>query len=256
MSNTLKFWLAIMLAMLSASAVAGDTLPAPIQALQRHGLVIRGEMPAPPGFKAYLADYKGGQLPVYLLPDGKHVMVGDLFDANGQDLTSGPYSAALRATSGGKVWKALADSTWIAEGAKHPQRVVYVISDTECKYCHALWTRVEPMLAEGKRDLQVRYVLAAVISKNSLGRAAAILSSKDPAAALRRHEAHFDDSPFKPMKPVPAKLKARIEANNRLMAELGAQGTPVILYRDAKGRVQMIDGMPSDPAHIRKIFGS
>ena len=247
-------WLVLVLALFASVAFAASDLPAPIQALQKHGLTIRGKMPAPPGYKGYLADFKGQSLPVYLLPDGKHTVVGNLFDANGKDLTSGPFTRAMRPALDAKAWKALEDSAWIAEGAKHPKRVVYVISDTECPYCHRLWEKVQPLLAGG--TVQVRYVMVAVISHDSMGRAAAILSAKDPAAALRRHEANYGHSPFKPMQPVPAKQRERLEANNTLMDALGVTGTPAVFYHDADGKLQRLDGLPSDDRAIRAIFGS
>ena len=248
-----KVWLGILLALLATGALA-QTLPAPVKALQRQGLVIRGEMPAPPGFKGFLADYKGKRIPVYLLPDGQHTMIGSLFDASGHNLTRDAYAQAVRPMLDKETWQALENSTWIAEGAKHPHRVIYVISDTECPYCHRLWQQVQPMLDHG--SVQVRYVLVAVIKPESLGRAAAILSESNPAAALRRHEAHFRDSPIKPMLHVPAKLESKLQANNNLMSQMGVSGTPAIIYRDADGHLRLIDGLPSDPRHIRAIFGS
>lgn len=248
-----KVWFGMLLALFAAGAFAG-TLPAPVKALESQGLSIRGEMPAPPGFKGFLADYKGQTIPVYLLPDGKHTMIGSLFDADGKNLTSDAYAKAVRPTLGAETWKALEQSTWIAEGARHPKRVIYVISDTECPYCNKLWRQVEPLLAHG--TVQVRYVLVAVIKPESLGRAAAILSEPDPAAALRRHEAHFHDSPIKPMSHVPAKLESKLESNNSLMDRLGISGTPAIIFRDPDGKLQMIDGLPGDPKFIRAIFGS
>jgi len=249
----LKVCLGMLLALFVTAAFAG-TLPAPVKALQRQGLVIRGEMSAPPGFRGFLADYKGRRIPVYLLPDGKHTMIGNLFDADGRDLTRDAYAQAVRPTLDKETWQALEKSTWIAEGARHPHRIIYVISDTECPYCHRLWQQVQPMLAHG--NVQVRYVMVAVIKPESLGRAAAILSDADPAAALRRHEANFRDSPIKPMLHVPAKLESRLQANNELMSQLGVSGTPAIIYHGADGRLHLIDGLPSDPGQVRAIFGS
>ncbi len=249
----MKFLTWVALAMLSCSAVA-STLPAPIQALQRQGIIIRGDMQAPAGFRGYLAEYGGSRMPVYLLPDGKHVVIGNLFDAQGNDMTRDAFMRAARPKLDAATWKALEKSTWIPEGASKPKRIVYVFDDTECPYCHRLWERVQPMLAGG--DVQVRYIMVAVIRPESLGRAAAVLSATDPSAVLRTHEAHFGNSPIKPLTKIPASVRAKIEANNALMARLGATGTPAIVYRDGKGAIRMVDGMPSDPAQIRAIFGS
>lgn len=249
----MRAWVVLILALLSASVAAGQ-LPAPIRALQGQGLTIRSTLDAPPGFHGYVAEYNGRPLPVYLLPDGKHVVVGSLFDAEGHDLTQGAMSAATKPKLDRGSWQALAKSTWIAEGAAHPERVVYVFSDTECPYCHRLWNKVQPLLAGGK--VQVRYVMVAVIRPESLGRAAAILSTDDPSATLRRHEKNYGHSPIKPMADVPADMKKKINANNSLMQSFGISGTPAIIFRDPDGNLQRLDGMPSDPAQIKAIFGS
>lgn len=249
----MKAWICMLLVLFAASANAAE-LPAPVKALQQQGLTIRGEMPAPKGFRGYIAEYRGDVMPVYLLPDGKHTVIGTLYDANGEDLTSDAFADAVQPKLGAADWKALADSIWIAEGARQPKRVVYVFSDTECPYCHRLWQEVQPLLAGG--DVQVRYIMVAVIKQASLGRAAAVLTAKDPAAALRSHEAHYADSPIKPLQDIPADMHQRIVANNHLMNRLGAFGTPAIVYRDADGKVHMIAGLPQDPARLKAIFGS
>lgn len=249
----MKMWFLLTLVLFAASAAASD-LPAPVQALQKQGLVIRGELPAPPGFHGYLAEYNGQRLPLYLLPDGKHVVIGNLFDAQGNDLTRGPFTQALKPKLDSGSWQALANSTWIAEGAVHPERVVYVFSDTECPYCHRLWQQVQPLLAGGK--VQVRYVMVAVIRPESLGRAAAVLSARDPAGALRRHETNYGHSPITVMQHVPEAMAAKIDANNRLMDAFGVSGTPAIVWRDADGNLHLLDGMPSEAAHLKAIFGS
>jgi thiol:disulfide interchange protein DsbG len=129
-----------------------------------------------------------------------------------------------------------------------------VFSDTECPYCHRLWQEVRPVLAGG--TVQVRYIMVAVIRPESLGRAAAILSADDPAAALHLHEKDFGHSPIRPMAQVPAAVRKKIEANNALMDQFGISGTPAILFRDPDGNLQLLDGMPDKPAYIKAIFGS
>ncbi len=248
----MKTWMPALLALFSTMATAGQ-LPAPVAALQKQGLQIRGTLPAPEGYRGYVAEYGGRSMPLYLLPDGRHVVIGNLFDADGNDLTSGPLRQAIKPKLDASTWKALADSTWIAEGARNPERIVYVFSDTECPYCHQLWQETQPLLADS--HVQVRYVLVAVIRPESLGRAAAILADPNPSVQLRRHEDDYGHSPMTPMSQVPTGLKARLAANAALMNRLGATGTPAIVYRDAAGKLQLVAGLPSDPAQLKTIFG-
>ncbi|UGB39547.1 thiol:disulfide interchange protein DsbG [Frateuria soli] len=252
----MKYWLSFLVAFgLGAHVQAQDAprYPAPVQALVKQGLVIKAPLQAPAGYTGYLGDYGGRPVPVYLLPDGQHAVVGTLFDATGKDLTSGPLEAATQPALDEATWTRLDKAAWIAEGAARPRRIVYVFTDTECPYCHKLWEASQPYLASG--DVQVRHVMVAVIAPQSAGRAAALLDAADPRAALAKHERAFGHSPVQPLKDVPAATARRIESNNALMDSLGISGTPATVYKDDKGKIRMAVGM-LPPDRIEAIFGS
>jgi thiol:disulfide interchange protein DsbG len=252
----MKYWLSFLLAFgLAACTQAQDAphYPAPVQALVKQGLVIKGPLRAPDGYTGYVGEYGGRPVPVYLLPDRQHAMVGTLFDATGKDLTQEPLEAATRPALDATTWARLDKAAWIAEGATRPKRIVYVFTDTECPYCHKLWEATQPYLAAG--DVQVRHVMVAVIAPQSAGRAAALLTAPDPRAAMAKHERAFGHSPVQPLKDVPAAAAGRIEANNALMDSLGISGTPATVYKDPQGKIRMAVGM-LPPDRIKAIFGS
>lgn len=243
----------LLLALLLAACAQAQDYPAPVQALAAKGITITGTFQAPPGFKGYLGNYQGHVMPVYLLPDGKHMVVGTLFDETANDLTQASLQAAVTPALNEQTWDELGKSRWIAEGASKPKRIVYVFTDTECPYCHKLWLATQPLLARG--DVQVREILVAVISPQSKGRAAAVLDAADPRAALARHENAFGHSPLLPETKVPAATAKAIAGNSALMDRLGADGTPTTVYKDADGKVRMAVGMlPAD--RIKDVFGS
>lgn len=238
---------------LLASQAAARDLPAPIRALTAKGITIVGPLPAPPGFRGYIGKFSGQLTPVYLMPDGRHVTIGVIYDRHGRDLTHAAFRAALAPGPDPAVWPRLGRTHWIAEGAAHPRRIVYVFTDTECTYCHALWLAMQPYLRQG--DVQVRHILVAVIAPLSRTRGAAVLAADDPAAAMRRHEQAFGHSPVKPLASVPEPIEAQFNVNLRLMNGLDAFATPTIVYRDASGRLHMSLGTP-DPMTLRAILGS
>lgn len=227
-------------------------LPAPVKALADQGLEIDGSLDAPTGFRGYLGKLRGQPLPVYLLPDGKHVVIGSLYDANGRDLTTPVMSEATAPVLGDAQWKQLENATWIAEGSAKPERIVYEFTDTECPFCHKLWQAQQPLLESGK--VQVRHIVVAVISPKSLPRGAAVLDAADPSAALRRHENAFGHSPYPADGNPPVNVRNKIAANNQLMQELGIAGTPGIVYKDDQGKIRMAVGMP-DPQTLKAIYG-
>jgi thiol:disulfide interchange protein DsbG len=247
----LKRWLLLFALSLTACAQAQD-YPAPIRALAGKGIAIKATLPAPAGFKGFVGSYQGEKLPIYLLPDGKHVLIGSVFDESGNNLTEAPLQAASRIGLTEATWNELAQSTWIAEGPARPRRIVYVFTDTECPYCHKLWLATQPLLVGG--DVQVRNIMVAVIAPQSLYRAAAVLDSSAPVATLRQHENSFGHSTVEPAKTVTAATAKHLAANIALMEELNIHGTPAVIYKDSTGQVRMLSGMPSDD-RMKTIFG-
>lgn len=242
----------VALALVLTTGAAAQDYPAPLKALVGKGVAIKGSLPAPPGFKGFVGEYGGRRIPIYVLPDGRHMLIGTLFDEAANDLTQAPMQEAGTPVLDASTWDELGKASWIAEGSHRPKRIVYVFTDTECPYCHKLWQAMQPLLAGG--DVQVRHIMVAVIAPASLGRAAAILDATDPAKTLNRHETDFGHSPVKPEVPVSPAAVKRIKANIDLMARLGIDGTPATIYKDPAGNIRRVPGLPPDE-RIKEIFG-
>jgi thiol:disulfide interchange protein DsbG len=139
----------------------------------------------------------------------------------------------------------LAKADAIVEGAKNPQRTLYVLFDANCFYCQLTWKALKPYQAAG---LQVRWVPVAYQQASSTGRAAAIMQASDRVAALRVNETNYDaahyDGGIKPLERVAPELAARFVANTQLMQKFGAPGTPALVWKDEKGVVRVKVGMP------------
>ena len=259
---------AIALCLTAASAAAATPPhPAALQALEKQGLTIVGTFPSPGGLTAYAA--YTGQTPValYMTPDGKHVIAGTLFDAEGKNLTSGALEKLVGKAMADAVWTQLEKSHWIADGRDGAPRTVYVFTDPNCPYCNKLWSDARPWVDAGK--VQLRHVMVGILTPTSAGKAAALLNDKNPAAALDAYErAHvasnekslasgrpkpLGDDGVKPLSIVPPALQARLDANAKLMASYGLQATPAVVWRDAKGSVQMRQGLPE--GELTAIFG-
>lgn len=132
------------------------------------------------------------------------------------------------------LWSRLQRAAWVEQGDPHAQHLIYVVTDANCPFCHDLWLSLQPYY---KKGLRVRFVLVGVISDDSPGKAAAILQAANPSAALDQNEKGWARLPndlgggIKPLaNPAPGTLEA-IKANERLMRDLGARGTPALVYR-------------------------
>ncbi len=133
----------------------------------------------------------------------------------------------------------------VVEGARTPNRVVYVFFDANCYYCHLTWKALQPYERVG---LQVRWVPVAYQQESSAGRAAAIMEASDRVAALRDNELKYDvanyDGGIQPTSKLKESILSNLRANTQLMRNFGAPGTPALVWKDASGNVRFRAGVP------------
>lgn len=255
-------------ALSTASVVAySQEKPAALQALEKKGVTIVGKMAAPTGLTAYAGFMEEQPVALYVTPDGKHVIAGTVFDASGNDLTRAPLEEAVRKPMSERAWAELAHATWIADGRDSAPRKVYVFTDPNCPYCNKFWADARPWVDSGK--VQLRHIMVGILTPTSAGKAAALLADKNPAAALNAYEqSHvslnakvlssghpkpLDDAGLKPVATIPGAVKGKLDANERLMASLGFQATPAILWRDSDGALRMKQGVPA--SSLSEVLG-
>lgn len=233
--------------------VQAEELPEAIKAVEARGAEVVGRFEAPGGLKGYAARYNGQGMALYLTPDGEHVLIGSLLDANGEDLTRGQLEKLVYEPLGKEMWTRMQDSSWIADGKADAPRIVYMFSDPNCPYCNMFWKQARPWVESGK--VQLRHIMVGMLRADSAGKSAALLSAKDPQAALNEHEAAGKASKLKALEKIPAELEEQLTNNLMLMGELGAQATPAIFYLDDNGRLQQHQGAPR-PDALEEIMGS
>ncbi|MDT3528774.1 thiol:disulfide interchange protein DsbG [Stenotrophomonas pavanii] len=225
-----------------AAAAKGDR-PAVLKGIEKHGFEVVAEFDAPAGLRGF-AGVVGGQQPAaaYVTADGKHVLVGSLFDAEGNDVAAEAVEKLVAAPMSAKMWAKLDASAWVRDGKADAPRVVYTFSDANCPYCHKFWEAARPWVDAGK--VQLRHIMVGVIREDSPAKAAAILSARDPSAALLENEHEFDRGGIKALPSISREIAGKLDANQVLMIEMGFQGTPGILFQDAQGQVQRRAGLP------------
>jgi len=150
------------------------------------------------------------------------------------------------------VMQRLERAHWIPEGAREPARVVYVFTDPECPYCNKLWKALRSVRGA---DVQIRYLLVAVIDADSPGKDAAILEARDPAAALQSHEQRYAQGGIPPRTKMLPATRETISVNGDLMGALHIYGTPGLVYLNEAGEVSVFSGVP-DATQLQSIFGS
>ncbi|MEG0859821.1 MAG: thiol:disulfide interchange protein DsbG [Pseudomonas sp.] len=252
MHPLLKLPLTLTIGLLASQAAMAETLPKAVQQIEAKGVKIKGSFDAPNGLRGYAAEYQNRGMALYLTPDGKHVLVGSLFDEQGQDLSEAPLQKLVYAPMSKEVWAKMDKSAWIADGKADAPRIVYLFSDPNCPYCNMFWQQARPWVESGK--VQLRHIMVGIIREDSPGKSAALLASKDPVQALNKHESAGKASTLKALDKIPAAVQAKLEGNLALMEELGLSATPAIFYLDEQQQMQSQQGAPR-PEMLGKILG-
>lgn len=162
------------------------------------------------------------------------------------------------APPGDSPWQRLERATFVRQGAQHPEHLIYVITDANCPYCHDLWLSLQRHYTRG---VQVRYLMVGVIASDSPGKAAAILEAPDPSRALDQNERQWARLPddlgggIPPLRRPKPETLAALRTNEQLMHELGARGTPALVYRSADHAVHVVQG-GADPVQLESILSS
>lgn len=227
----------------AAPAAASTARPAVLAKIEAQGLEIMGDFDAPSGLHGYAGVAGQEPLTVYTTADGQHALVGVLVDAKGNDVGADALRRLVTVPLSKRQWAALESSTWIADGAANAPRVVYAFTDPNCPYCHRFWEAARPWVESGK--VQLRHVMVGVIRPDSANKVATMLTAKSPSAALVRNEQTFDKGGIEAAAKVPEAVRQKLDGNEKLMLQMGFQGTPGIVYLDANGVLQRRSGLPS-----------
>lgn len=244
--------LPLTLAALATPQLQAEELPKAIQQLQAKGAVIKGSFDAPDGLRGYAAEYRSNGIAFYLTPNGKHVLVGSLFDEQGRDLSAEPLEKLVYAPMTKAIWAKMEKTAWIADGKADAPRVVYLFSDPNCPYCNMFWQQARPWVESGK--VQLRHIMVGIIREDSPGKSAALLAANDPVKALAQHEKAGKASTLKALDQIPEAVQTKLAGNMALLEELGLQATPAIFYQDEQGNLQTQQGAPQ-PEMLGKILG-
>ncbi len=137
-------------------------------------------------------------------------------------------------------------------GAPMSAHTVYVFFDAECPHCADLWEAAKPL----KTEARFVWIPVGVLNQASTDQGAAILASKDPAAAMDAHEtsmrAHLGG--IKTTADTSAQ-KAEVKKNTELMIRFGFDAIPTIVATNAQtGALVTQEGASATPA-LAKLLG-
>jgi len=228
----------------SATAHATSSHPDIIKRVTDRGLKVVSSFKAIDGMTGYVFDSQGAPVTIYVTRDGQHAFVGTLIDKNGANLSAPKVQELFIDAKNQQAWSRLEESHWIQDGDTNAETVVYAFVDPNCPYCHRFRAAALPWLNAGK--VQIRHILVGVLAHDSVAKASTILGSKKPHGALIKNFETFRSGGIVPVHDASERGKSGVEANNRLMSELGVSATPGIYYKEGKGIVKMRLGLPPE----------
>lgn len=231
---------------------AASDQPAVIKTIEQQGLEVMGEFEAPGGLRGFAG--VAGQRPIalYVTPDGAHAVVGTMVDEKGADVAAPALRRLVVEPMSKRIWAQLEQSHWVADGSADAPRVVYTFTDPNCPYCHRFWQAARRWVQSGK--VQLRHILVGVIRQDSANKAAAIMTAASPTEALTLNEQRQSQGGIEGVPVVSREMRDRLDANERLMSDLGFQGTPGILFQDEAGLIQTRAGLPQ-PEDMEVVLG-
>jgi thiol:disulfide interchange protein DsbG len=232
-------------------ALAEQQEPEVISYIKQQGVTIIDSFETPAGLTGYAASVEGQPLSIYLTEDKKYAVIGNLINAQGDDLGQEALYELVSAPQNEKIWQQLDTAKWVLDGDKDAKRIIYTFTDPYCPYCQKLREIADPYIAKG--EVQLRHIMVGILQEDSIKKAAAILGADSPEKALQQHIQPADNPTENINEEALANGSLLVEENNLLMEQLGFMATPTSIYKDEKGHVRLIEGMPMRD-DINKLF--
>lgn len=217
--------------------------------IEQEGFQFIKQIPAPTGMTGWVGHNNQHPGTIFISDDGQYYIVGDLYNAKGNNLSIDAMNKHAKDSVLNDVWKTLEKSTWIQDGEKSAPRIVYIFSDPNCPYCHKLWQQARPWVKSGK--VQLRHIQVGVIREESRSQVATLLMSKDPATTFADINLNKGKKLLQSATTIPKQIADKIDFNQGLMEKYGFFSTPSIVWRDSKGNFKSTQGMPKD---LKEIF--
>lgn len=201
----------------------------------------------------------GGQQSVlYADKGGRYIVLGNIISADGKNLYQENYQKYVTGVTAPKAYRDAAKTNWFLMGKKDAPHKTYMIIEPNCSACHMAYERIKPMIASGQ--LAVRFITVSFLKPDSEGKAAAILTAKDPSAAFASDEKGFvmktESGGIKPLKTIDTATKAKIKANIAFMQKHQFAATPVFIYKTTKKTYQSQIGFPGNEQGAKTMIDS
>lgn len=124
-------------------------------------------------------------------------------------------------------------------GSLASAKTAYVFFDPQCPHCGHMWEAAKPLLDK----VHMVWVPVGVLSQMSAPQGAVLIASTNPLVSMQAHEDSIlaRTGGLNPSSAKKAQLD-QVNANTSLFKEMGFEGVPVMIYKDAAGKTKTIVG--------------
>ncbi len=255
-------------------AVAAEPpLPAPLQALKQDGVLVK-YLGQAQGMNGWMTVKNGRIEYMYSTPDEKGLLLGILFDANGDSITAQQLKQAyegdavlaqaiganpvletqtkntpVKKSKAEDLWAKLDGLTTVSLGAATAP-AAYVFIDPQCPHCKSFLRAAMASDAVQDNKVQLKTIPVAIVNEKSIDQA--ITLTNDPKAVAYLTALIQDDKAAIPASALTDMTKLR--ANLQVFLDYKFDVTPLIVYRGQDGKVKLVRGMPADlPAFLADV---
>ncbi len=260
------------------------SLPPPIENLVKDGAQVR-YLGVYQGLDGWIAIQNGQEQYFYVTRDGQAFVMGLLFDREGKmvtmkqvqqlqessgasalDLVAGQVDLAKQAqeeakpeaeniedlqfkTPAEQLFAAVENSNWIPLGDKDAP-VIYTFVDPQCPYCKSFINDLRENYLPNSA-IQVR-IIPVGFREDTRSQAAVLLAVPNPQARWYRHLDGDEEA-----LPVTAGINDQgVQRNMAIMQNWKLNVTPLTVYKNSKGEVQIIQGRAKDlPKLVADLAG-
>ncbi len=217
--KTIQFSILALLAVLAASSLSAA--PAGDEAAIRKALggVTPDSIQPSPVSGVY--EVSVGPHVVYLTADGRYMFQGELIDMLKRESLTEPRRRQMVK----KILASVSEKDMIVYEPAKPRHTITVFTDIDCGYCRKLHHEMQQYLNDG---IRVRYMFFPRAGEGSTSwkKAEAVWCAKDRKAAM---------TAAKDSRAIEMKTCANpLEEHMKLVNELGARGTPFIVFEDGE----------------------
>ncbi|NCX93334.1 MAG: hypothetical protein EBX40_01495 [Gammaproteobacteria bacterium] len=130
------------------------------------------------------------------------------------------------------AYPAIQQTAWIQQGLDTAPKKLYAIIDPNCIFCHQFFEAIQPEIEA--KHVAVRWIVIGAVKESSAGKAMAILSAKDPLAALKTNEQNFiadrEEGGIAPLQYPDQATQDKEQSNIRFAISQDLNVTPVLFF--------------------------